>query len=120
MAVGAAAAALTFHKRTGKHFPKGAEAANEPAASLKVGVGGQAHLTLIIVSEIDQVKDQLRNARMIRTDAAHERPSGSKTSASCTAHAYGITGISTAFCQASVSEGASLMLPTRYRSCCRP
>ena len=63
-AVGPAAGALAFDKGAGQHFAERTEAADEFAAQFQVGVGGSLHLTLIIVSELNQVKPQRRFARM--------------------------------------------------------
>src|SRR5437016_6910439 len=64
MTVGLAAGALPFDKRAGQHLAEGAKTANEFAAQLQIGIGGCFHMTLIIVSESDQVKPPRRFARM--------------------------------------------------------
>src|SRR6266446_9762518 len=56
VAVGAAAGAFAFDKGAGQHFAERTETANESAAEFQVGVGGRFYMTLIIVSERDQVK----------------------------------------------------------------
>ena len=54
MAVGPAAGAFAFDKRAGQHFAERTEAADEFAAQFQVGIAGWFHMTLIIVSEIQQ------------------------------------------------------------------
>jgi hypothetical protein len=66
VAVGPAAGAFAFDEGTGEHFAEGAEAAYEASAGLEVGVAWHLYMTLIIVSEQGQVKDDLKNARMTK------------------------------------------------------
>ena len=56
MTVGPAASALAFDKRAGQHFAESTEAADELAAELQVGFARRLHMTLIIVSERNEVK----------------------------------------------------------------
>ena len=56
MTVGPAASAFAFDKRAGQHFAESTEAADEFAAEFQVGFAGRFHMTLIIVSELNQVK----------------------------------------------------------------
>src|SRR5258708_30033176 len=64
MAVGTTTGAFAFDKRAGQHFAERAEAADEFAAQFQVGFAGRFHMTLIIVSEIREVKSPQRFARM--------------------------------------------------------
>jgi hypothetical protein len=64
MAVGAAASALAFDERAGQHVAQRTKAADEPAAQIEVGIDGLCYMTLILVSETREVKDNLRFARM--------------------------------------------------------
>src|SRR2546428_12919071 len=61
-AVGLAALAAAFDERAGKHLAPRAQSANQPAAQGEIGVVG--HLTLIIVSELGEVKLLREFARM--------------------------------------------------------
>src|SRR2546426_4226326 len=61
-AVGLAALAAAFDERAGKHLAPRAQSANQPAAQGEIG--GVGHLTLIIVSELGEVKVLREFARM--------------------------------------------------------
>src|SRR6266481_8540760 len=64
MAVGPTAGAFAFDKRAGQHFAERTEAADEFAAQFQVGLAGRFHMTLMLVSEPDEVKGPRRFARM--------------------------------------------------------
>src|SRR3989454_1615007 len=61
-AVGLAAFAAAFDERAGKHLAQRAQSANQPATQGEIGVVG--YLTLIIVSELGEVKLLREFARM--------------------------------------------------------
>src|SRR2546428_13815116 len=61
-AVGLAAVAAAFNEGAGKHLAPRAQSTNQPAAQGEIGVVG--HLTLIIVSELGEVKLLREFARM--------------------------------------------------------
>src|SRR5713226_8607 len=63
-AVGLAALAAAFDERAGKHLAQRAQSSNEPAAQGEFGV--VRHLTLIIVSEQEEVKLLRKFARTSR------------------------------------------------------
>ena len=56
MTVGAATGAFAFDKRAGQRFAERTEATDEFAAQLQVRFAGGFYMTLIIVSEEDEVK----------------------------------------------------------------
>src|SRR2546425_3432684 len=64
MTVGVAAGAFALDKGAGQHFAERTKAADESAAQFQVGIGRRFHMTLILVSEWDQVKGYRRFARM--------------------------------------------------------
>src|ERR1039457_4565312 len=84
MAVGPAAGAFAFNKRAGQHFAERTEAANEPATQFQVGFAGRLHMTLIIVSEVDEVKHSWRFARMPQTEVGMENPANYRADADAT------------------------------------
>ena len=56
MTVGPAAGPFAFHKRAGQHFAERAEATDEFAAQFQVGYAERFNMTLILVSELEEVK----------------------------------------------------------------
>src|SRR6266702_4146318 len=56
MTVGLSTSSFELDKGARQHFTERTETANEFAAEFQVGVGGPFHMTLILVSEIGQVK----------------------------------------------------------------
>ena len=64
MTVGLSTSAFALDKGAGQHFTERTETANEFAAEFQVGITGVFYMTLIIVSELGQVKHYRRFARM--------------------------------------------------------
>ena len=74
MTVGVSTRAFALDKGAGKHFTERPEPANEFAAEFQVGVGGRLHMTLILVSEIGEVKRYRRFAKMLLVGFGNEKP----------------------------------------------
>src|SRR5437660_10174759 len=74
MTVGLSTSSFAIDKGAGQHLTERTETANEFAAELQVGIGGRFHMTLILVSEMKQVKQYRRFAKMPLTGIRSERP----------------------------------------------
>jgi hypothetical protein len=64
MTGGLATGPLAFDKRAGQHFAEQTEAADEFAAQFQIRFAGWFHMTVMVVSEVQQIKYLPRFARM--------------------------------------------------------
>src|SRR5260370_20457873 len=77
-AVGPAAGAFAFDKGAGQHFAERTEAADQFAAQFQIGFAGLFHMTLIIVSEQEEVKRPRRFTRMASRGTGAENPANNR------------------------------------------